>query len=63
MSTKAKWMKVLAGAAIATFAFQGAHAQYGQPRTAPRAIPPMSEAAKAVRWYPPSSDESMRPPA
>ena len=49
MSTKAKWMKVLTGAAIATFAFQGAHAQYGQPRTAPRIIPPMSEAAKTVK--------------
>jgi hypothetical protein len=49
MSTKLIWMKVLTGAAIATFAFQSAHAQYGQARTAPRTIPPMSEAAKAVK--------------
>ena len=49
MSTKAKWMKVLTGAAIATFAFQSAHAQYGQARSASRTIPPLSEAGKAVK--------------
>jgi hypothetical protein len=49
MSTKAKWMKVLASAAIATFAFQCAQAQYGQPKAAPRTIPPLSEAGKAIK--------------
>ena len=50
MSTKAKWMKVVMSAAMVTLAFQCAQAQYGQPRTAPaKTIPPMSEAAKAVK--------------
>jgi hypothetical protein len=45
MSTKAKLMKVLAGAAIAIVAFQYAGAQSGQTKTAAN----MSEAAKAVK--------------
>jgi hypothetical protein len=50
MSTQAKWMKLLMSAAIVTFAFPCAYAQYDQPRTAPaRTIPPLSEAGKAVK--------------
>lgn len=45
MSTKAKLMKVLAGAAIAIVAFQCAGAQSGQTKTTAN----MSEAAKAVK--------------
>lgn len=49
MSTNAKWMKVLISAALVTLAFQCAQAQYGQPATAPRTIPPMSDTAKAIK--------------
>lgn len=45
MSTKAKLMKALTGAAIAIFAFQCAGAQSGQTKTAAN----MSEAAKTVK--------------
>ncbi len=49
MSTRTKLMNLLASAVIATFVFQCAQAQYEQPRTAPRTIPPMSDVAKAVK--------------
>ena len=49
MSTRTKLMKLLASAVVATFAFQCAQAQYDQPKTAPRTIPPMSDAAKAIK--------------
>ena len=49
MSTRTKLMKLLASAAVATLAFQCAQAQYDQPKTAPRTIPQMSDAAKAIK--------------
>lgn len=49
MSTNAKWMKGLISAAMVTLAFQCAQAQYSQPATAPKTIPPMSDTAKAIK--------------
>src|SRR5260370_12748749 len=49
MSTRTKLMNLLSSAVIATFVFHCAQAQYEQPRTAPRTIPPMSDVAKAVK--------------